>query len=484
MRRRRFLGASASAFAAASLATLPGFARADGDEGIAFPDLRWGRLPLPAPTPGYDPAADVQASIVPGTPSPAPYPIPGVQLIGSYAPNERFVLRVPTDWNGRLVVAGTPAFRSEFAGDAIWSDYVLMRGYAYASSNKGIAYNAGLEKIAATDAPGRVYPIPFDLHSLESEKLAIRLGALAPSAVPIPSWNDDFVTLTKAAKQYLVAHRHLPSHTYAVGFSNGGAQVRSLLERHPDLVDGGVDWSGVYWSPQHSLLDYLPAFLRAMPAYVASGFADPQAAAAIEAAGFPADRKQSVDGHGSLWFEYFAGQPSFYADLSVFAYALLIDPEATSSVSADGCTPASKDPAITAGTCAASGLGAPAARAGYVPSHRAREAIRAFAHTGYIGRPLISIAGTADAFITPANNATPYLTAVKRAATGQLYYQYLVEGGTHLDAFSAFGYGLQPQLPFAWAAFDQLVAIAERGYQVAGAGTARTVKSPAEILSR
>ncbi len=484
MQRRRFLTASAAAAAAAAFGATGDGARADDDGGMAFPDLRWGRLPLPSPTPGYDPAGDAQASIAPGAVSPAPSAIPGLQLIGSYAPNERFVLRVPANWNGRLVVAGTPAFRSEFAGDAIWGDYVLMRGYAYASSNKGIAYNAGVEKIAATDSPGRVYPIPFDLDSLETEKLAIRLGVLTPAAIPISSWNDDFATLTKAAKQYLVAHHHLPSYTYAVGFSNGGAQVRSLLERHPELVDGGVDWSGVYWAPHHSLLDYLPAFLRAMPAYVASGFADPQAAATIEAAGFPADRKQSVDGHGSLWFEYFAGQPSFYADLSVFAYALLIDPEATSAVSADGCTPAATDPARAAGTCAATGLGTPAARAAYVPSQRAREAIRAFAHSGYIGKPLISIAGTADAFVTPGNNAAPYLAAVKHAATGQPYYQYLVEGGTHVDAFTGFGYGLQPQLPFAWAAFDQLVAIAERGYQVPGAGTARTVKSPAEITSR
>jgi pimeloyl-ACP methyl ester carboxylesterase len=484
VRRKRFLTVTAAALSAAASAAIPGFARADGDEGTDFPDLRWGHLPLPASTPGYDPVGDAQALVAPGTVSPAPNPIPGVQLIGSYAPNQRFVMRVPADWNGRLVVAGTPAFRSEFASDAIWGDYVLMHGYAYASSNKGIAYNAGLEKVAATDSPGRVYPIPFDLFSLESEKLAIRLGAITPTSIPITAWNADFATLTLAAKQYLVAHHHLPSHTYAVGFSNGGAQVRSLLERHPELVDGGVDWSGVYWSPQHSLLDYLPAFLRAMPAYVASGFNDPQAAAAIEAAGFPADRKQSADAHPSLWFEYFAGQPSFYADLTLFAYALLIDPAATSSVTAGGCTPSATDGARLPGTCAAGGLGTPAARAAYVPSHDARSAIRAFAHTGYIDRPLISIAGTADAFITPANNATPYLAAVKRAGKSDLYYQYLVDGGTHVDAFAGFGYGLRAQLPFAWAAFDQLVAISERGYQAAGAGTARIVTAPSEILSR
>ncbi len=43
------------------------------------------------------------------------------------------------------------------------------------------------------------------------------------------------------------------------------------------------------------------------------------------------------------------------------------------------------------------------------------------------------------------------------------------------------GYGLQPQLPFAWAAFEQLVAIVERGARPAGAGTQRAVATPAEI---
>ncbi len=111
MRRRRFLSVTAAALSAAASAAIPGVAQAD-DEGIDFPDLRWGHLPLPPSTPGYDPVGDAQALVAPGTVSPAPNPIPGVQLIGSYAPNQRFVMRVPANWNGRLVVAGTPAFGS------------------------------------------------------------------------------------------------------------------------------------------------------------------------------------------------------------------------------------------------------------------------------------------------------------------------------------------------------------------------------------
>ena len=52
-------------------------------------------------------------------------------------PEARFVLRFPDAWNGKLVVAGASGTRSEFNGDYAWSDYVVAKGYAYASQNKG-----------------------------------------------------------------------------------------------------------------------------------------------------------------------------------------------------------------------------------------------------------------------------------------------------------------------------------------------------------
>jgi hypothetical protein len=495
MRRRHFLGGAAAALGLAgcgqqtATSTAIPSTRLTSSVGVTalrggthVPDLRFGQAPLPAGSPGYDPAGDASALILPGTPSPATSPIPGTQLTGSYATDERFVIRVPDAWNGKLVVVGTPAFRSEFANDAIWGDFLLAHGYAYACSNKGIPYNAVVETIANSQSPSTAYPIAFNLAGLEAGKYTFRLGALAPNKKSIEGWNDDFFRLTINAQAYLDKRFKHPTRTYAVGLSNGGAQVRSLLEQHPGLVDGGVDWSGVYWSPQQSILDYLPKFLTAMQAYIASGFTDAGAAAAIIAAGYPADLRGAA-GHPSLWFDYYAGQPSFYADLTTFAYALLLDPQATSSIAAAGCTPNAVNPVQLPGTCDASGLAQPSARNAYVPSAGARAEIATFAHTGRIRQPLISIAGTDDMFITNANNATPYLNAVKAAGGSAQYWQFLVQGGTHVDTFAnpTWGYGLQPQLPFAWAAFNQLVAVVEHGATLAGAGTQRVVSSPSQI---
>ena len=452
--------------------------------GVHLTDLRFGHAPLPPATPGVDPLRDAGDLYPIGVPSPAPLPIPGTQAIGSYAAGERYVVRVPDAWNGKLVVAGTPGVRSEFASDAIWGDFLLARGFAFAASNKQIPYGVVLEPIPLTSVPDRLYPIPFDVLGLESNKLGGRFGMLVPAPVPIASWNADFIALTAATQAYLAERfGKLPERTYAVGASNGGAQVRSLLENRPDLVDGGVDWEGVYWSPQHCALDQLPVFLREMPAYVASGFTDRTAAEAIVAAGFPPDRTQAEPLHPSLWFEYYSGQPTFYVDTTVFAYALLVDPEASSFIAPDGCTPDPNDPLRLPGTAAGNGLALPAARGAYVPSPGARDAIAAFAHTGAIGKPLVSIAGSHDILITPAFHATPYLDAVRAQGSAAQYWQYLVEGGTHLDTFAAFGYGLQPQLPFAWAAFEQLVAIVEDGARPPGAGTQQIVSAPDQIAS-
>ena len=141
MRRSHFI-------AGASALGLAGCSTSGGVSGVAalpvgvrpghVSDLRFGFAPVPVTGNGYDPAGDANALILPGSPTGATAPIPGVQVLCSYATDQRYVIRVPDAWNGKLVVIGTPAFRSEFANDGIWQDFLLAGGYATACSNKGI----------------------------------------------------------------------------------------------------------------------------------------------------------------------------------------------------------------------------------------------------------------------------------------------------------------------------------------------------------
>jgi hypothetical protein len=68
-------------------------------------------------------------------------PVPGVQIeariAGDPQGQARVLMRLPDNWNGRLVVAGASGTRSEFNGDFVWSDYLTQKGYAYVSQNKG-----------------------------------------------------------------------------------------------------------------------------------------------------------------------------------------------------------------------------------------------------------------------------------------------------------------------------------------------------------
>jgi alpha-beta hydrolase superfamily lysophospholipase len=394
----------------------------------------------------------------PDWPSAAVVPIPGDALRGSLRAGQRFVLRIPDAWNGRLVVAGTPSTRSEYANDLLWCDYLLASGYAFACSNKGVPYNAIVEP-ASEASSGLEYPVPFAVPGLPAGSAVVRLGVLEPRRVAPAEWNDDLAGLVRAARAILAERRRPPERVYAVGLSVGGAQVRTLLERQPDLVDGGVEWSSIYWSPGNHLLANLPRFLQNIPVYARTGCADPTAHDAIVAAGFPADRRQDDHAHRSLWLEFYDNTPPFYNDVTTFMFAALLDPEHAPPQTVE-------------------------ARAAYRPTPNVAAAVAAIAHTGAIGKPLIGIVAGADILIAPAHNAAPYLEAVVRAGSGALYRQYVVADATHVDAFTAFGYGLRPALPFARAAFEQLVAVVERGFDPGGAGTSRLVSDAAEIAAR
>ena len=95
------------------------------------------------PPNAFTPRTDAQA-VSPDAPFRTPIDpdrtFPGLQVTGAMTDdaNARWVFRLPTNWNGRLVVGVPGGLRSEFMGDFIFSDLVVQLGYAYASTNKGM----------------------------------------------------------------------------------------------------------------------------------------------------------------------------------------------------------------------------------------------------------------------------------------------------------------------------------------------------------
>lgn len=168
-----------------------------------------------------------------------PGPVRGRELQGTLPddPYARFVLRLPDEWNGRLVVSAAPGLVSERGCDLYWSDYCLGKGCAFACTDKGVRMFAGQEQGFVPLAPEGGISRWFG-----------RLRALA------------LLAKDKAAGRY----GRKPDRLYAVGNSNGGYLARRAVEEAPDLFDGAVDVSGVLWRAEGpNLLEQLPAALRA-----------------------------------------------------------------------------------------------------------------------------------------------------------------------------------------------------------------------------
>src|SRR5437773_1374551 len=272
---------------------LPGHARADcaaieralagattDAQGVARPDLTTrnpdttppdnSRPGLPANA--FTPRTDAQA-VSPDPPFRTPIDpgrtFPGLQITGAMTDdvNARWVLRLPNDWNGRLVVGIPGGFRSEFMGDFIFSDLVVQLGYAYASTNKGMLnffFTAPAADVAACRLSPRIAP---------TGALFTHFYVDDP-ADTINEWFVRTLQATDVAEMSIEAHYdRQPERVYLFGISNGGHVVRRMLSEFPRRFDGGVDWEGVYWSPAGpNILVDLPLALRNWEPYVASGF--------------------------------------------------------------------------------------------------------------------------------------------------------------------------------------------------------------------
>ncbi|MEP7020199.1 MAG: tannase/feruloyl esterase family alpha/beta hydrolase [Pseudonocardiales bacterium] len=352
-----------------------------------------------------------------------PTGVPGIQVDG-YFPDDsttntthgwnhdaQFVIRLPDQWNGGLVITGAPGVRGQYANDFVIGDWVLAQGYAFASTDKG---NTGAAFYRDGGQPGD----------------------------SVAEWNSRVTELTLAAKA-VAKQRYVHSvrRTYMTGLSNGGYLTRWQLENRPDLYDGGVDWEGtLFRADGPNLLTYLPTALRNYPAYAATG--DAAAHQAMLDAGF-------APGSEFLWpFHY-----SVYWDLTQRIYREEFDP--TFDGSLDAGIP----------FCAS---GTPSCDADYDYASRPRavhDAVAKVQLSGHLGRPMLTLHGTLDSLLPRATDSDVYDNMITAAGRGGLHRYYVIADGNHVDGlYSSFPTQLRPILPCYRQAFAALVAWVEAGH--------------------
>jgi hypothetical protein len=365
--------------------------------------------------------------------------VPGVQLQARIASDPtgqgRFLLRLPNDWNGRLVVAGASGTRSEFNGDFAWSDYVVQQGYAYASQNKGVL---NLRLTTAADPLGcRLNPdSAVFVHFFDNDP-----------GQQLTRWASFMAQAAMLARRGVeTRYGREPRRTYAVGTSNGGYQVRRAVELFPGLFDGGVDWEGTYVDAgaPNLLTDLPPAILnftdyaKGIPAFNR----DSTAAKNIRGAGYPPD---IVSGATSLWGLYSAQ----FWEVTQCQWQKRNDPTYDTYGSGTGAY-------NYIARLSASDVGVQMA---------------AFATTGRIRRPLITVAGTMDGLLPIDRHARAYARKVMEAQAERgddegddnpAYRLYEVQNGNHLETFKNTFPALEFIQPHAQRAFDLLVTSVEQ----------------------
>lgn len=353
--------------------------------------------------------------------------VPGIQIQGRFADDPtreaRFLVRLPDEWNGKLVVAGASGTRSEFNGDFAWSDFVLQRGYAYASQNKGVLNLRIVPPDPRDPLACRLNPTqPIIIHFYDNDP-----------AKPFTQWQHFMVRAAELAREAVEArYDREPRRTYAVGTSNGGYQVRRAVEEAPDLFDGGVDWEGTFVDPDGpNLLIDLPPAIRNFPAYATSFDPNSEAAQSIRAAGYPPD---IVNGPLSLWGLYYA---SFW-EVTQCQWQKRLDP----SYDTYGQGPGNYDFFARTQTTDVA------------------EQLAAFETTGRIRRPLITIAGTMDGLLPADRHARAYadkVAASRGSHHGRAQYRlYEVQNGNHIETYRNFFPQLEFIQPHAHRAFELL----------------------------
>ncbi|TFV85872.1 tannase/feruloyl esterase family alpha/beta hydrolase [Blastococcus sp. CT_GayMR16] len=322
--------------------------------------------------------------------------------------DSQFVIRLPENWNGQLVITGAPGVRKQYAPDYILSDWMLSQGYAYASTDKGNSGTSFYEN-GSRSAPGQ----------------AVR------------EWHDRVSELTVAAKE-VVAQRYgsAPARTWMTGISNGGYLTRWQLENRPELYDGGVDWEGTLMTADGpNLFTYLPTALREYP----------------QAAVDPAARQRMYDvgfepGSEVLWPDHYA----VYWDLTQRSYREAFDPEY------DGATKAGT-PFCRTGTAPGTPTACDAEYDYASRPQAVKDAVASVSLTGDIGKPMLTLHGDLDALLPIRADSDVYTAMIADAGRSDLHRYYTIEDGNHVDdRADLYPAEIRPILPCYREAFQRL----------------------------
>jgi len=353
---------------------------------------------------------------------------------------QKVSLKVPDDWNGDLMVAGTPGLRNEYANEAVLVPWLLAQGYAYVTGDKGLIN--GSNDMLSGQHPTQHWGIMM---------------------LDLAGWAKERV---KEAKGVEVAR------TYAVGLSNGGYQTRRALEMDHEsvaagnerLFDGGIDWSGAYWADERvldadndgqvtpaeygaatdTLINHIDRAVLTMgwtyspdtlstPEEFAKTPQFPDAREAMADAGYPAESAVYWGYYNSNFDSYKTALPIYqgvgYYNLVSYIYRAELlghDPGESQAYSCyfDSENPDTEPPLY--------GWLASSDDWGWT-GDSIQWALKN-ANTGEFSAPLISVVGEADALLGYYAQAVPYKNAVEQYGNPDMYRQYVIENAGHVDA--------------------------------------------------
>lgn len=353
---------------------------------------------------------------------------------------QEVVLKLPDVWNGKLVVLATSGQFTEYSNEVIFSWWLLERGYAVAAGNKGMTNGgaSGLNTLLNGQHPTALWgPMMLDLVGWAQERLQEVTG-------------------------------EAPQRTYMAGHSNGGYLVRKALELdhgrvqagQKRLLDGGLDWSGLYW-PDARVLDVKGDGLSAQEfqdggtlftmmdgAALAMGYRYAEGTQTTTAAYQQTPPFQAVQGE-LVGLGFTAASAPFWGIYNtLFEAATLYGLENLKGVGYYNISGYLYRAELLGHTYEESGAySCYAPEDGSIPPYYAwlgehqdggwtEEALEwamRNANSAVFSAPLISVQGESDGFIGVLQHGKAYEAAVGEVGKPELYRLYVVSHGAHLD---------------------------------------------------